>query len=149
MLGGLAARDVVGLLQAAVAVHPPVCQDALELLYAQLVVVHVFLIDLDGCGKILEQSRGAIERKRAGGEDDDGSLGRAVVARQHRGAVSLGLLPSEFRATHPGLGQTIDSHSTCIIYIPQEGQMQQSWSVWSIHSHAAGRESYNRQHLQQ
>lgn len=61
MLGGLATRDVVGLLQAAVAVHPPVCQDALELLYAQLVVIHVFLIDLDGCGTILEQRGSRVE----------------------------------------------------------------------------------------
>ena len=66
MLGGLATRDVVRFLQAAVAVHPPVCQDALELLYAQLVVVHVLLIDLDGGGRYWR--RDAIESRRVSGE---------------------------------------------------------------------------------
>lgn len=47
VLGSLAACDIVRLLQAPVAVHPPVCQNALELLNAQLVVVHVLLVYLD------------------------------------------------------------------------------------------------------
>lgn len=67
MLGGLATRDVVRLLQAAVAVHPPVCQDALELLYAQLVVVHVLLIDLDGWRAILKHRGNRNESNRRGG----------------------------------------------------------------------------------
>lgn len=49
MLRRLAPRDVVGLLEAPVTVHPPVRQDTLELLHSQLVVVHVLLVHLDGC----------------------------------------------------------------------------------------------------
>lgn len=80
MLGGLATRDVVRLLQAPVAVHPPVCQNALELLYAQLVVVHVLLIHLDGWrdnGAKPIESKTVCERARSssvgsnGGEMND------------------------------------------------------------------------------